>query len=304
MPSKNKSDFNTKGSYAKYMIEEEQKTRKDLFSDDDLGFEDLDFREQEVKNAPAAGSIREKMELLRKAAEERRVAKESLPEIETEFDGKLKAKTGRRKGVLALGTAICIFAVIGFITVLYLIGSGISTIVKNNSRLLRYDDIIAPVVYFDPAPFETFESLDIETSVYICLWETLKNNADNYSINENGKTVVPVADVDATAVRLFGSNVRLDYSLFEGNEKDIDYIAQENILEVFNTGIDGFTHKTLKIKKNGDQKEVVVGYIDPLADTEASVENTEVYSKKMVYIVKKDDATKKYYISAVREYTE
>ncbi|MBQ6569445.1 MAG: hypothetical protein IJL87_04230 [Clostridia bacterium] len=306
MASKNKgknTQYSDRGSYNKYMLEEEQLRRSSL-PDDDLLLDDPDIEEHQVrsKNAPAPGSIKEKMEQLRKAADERRKAKESLPKLEETFDGQLKTKTGRRKGVLALGIAICTFALIGLVTTVYLAASGITYLVKNNPALTRYDDIIAPVAYFDPAPFETLEGADAETLIYICLWETLTVNNEKYEISDNGKTVVPVADVDETAQRIFGSGARLDYSIFEGKETDIDYIPDSNTLEVFNTGIEGFTHKTLKVKGHGNEKEVTVGYIEP--DSYGIPDETQKkdeYAKKMIYIVKKDDSTGKWYVSAVRK---
>lgn len=305
MASNSRKRPNLNTNYEESILKEEQNARRDFFNDDDIENDENINENNRGYSYYQGRSKNSKVGELRNTVNAKREAEGSLPDFEKNFDGSLKTKTGRRKSAFFLGIVITVFAVIGFFNVVFWIGSGISAVIHDDSRLKKYDNVIAPVVYFDPAPFESWQGADAQTLVYICVWETISDNSSSdYEMNENGRVVIPVSDIASTAKRIFGSDIILDYNGFADEEAEIYYNSQTNNLEVLSAGVEGFEHKVLSVDKKKDVITAVVGYIEPFYEEDQSKTESGGFSKKMIYILKKDSETDNYYVSAVREYTE
>jgi len=305
MSKNSKNNLNRNRSYNEFVLKEEQQARRDFFNDDDIE-DELATHQNENSVYRSEKRVKAKVGSLRETMNARRQAEEKLPEINDAADISIKAKTGRRKSSFVLGIVIIVFALIGFCNVIYWIGSGVVAIIKDDSRLRKYDDVIAPVVYFDPLPFETWQGADGQTLVYISVWETISGENDSkYEMNDSGRTVIPANDVNSTAKRIFGPDVVLDYSLFTDEETEIYYNSETDNIEVLSTGVEGFEHTVLNIDKSKGTVTAIVGYIEPdLYGEDSKDKALESYSKKMIYILNKDKETDKYYVASVREYTE
>lgn len=289
--AKKKKDFYRSGSYDEMLVRSENTdTGKDFFADDDLEeAEAADYAQQEQGDS----AVRVKMDDIRNAVSER---KQKLRD-----KGIITAKTGHRRSAAPIGVLFTLFALIGLGTVIYLISSGISGWINDESRLKVYDDIIAPVVFFDPDTFETCQDPKMEKDILtISVWTTHSKNPDGFEVNaDNGRTIIPTADVMATAQRLFGPNVKLNYNAFsdeEGESASCIWNESDGTIEVLLANFEGFSHKVLDISKKKNTVTCTVGYISSYAD-----ESDNTYAKVMLYILTKNPATKEYYISAIRE---
>lgn len=289
--AKKKKDFYQSGSYDEMLARSEYTDRgQDFFADDDLDESESAVYALEEQNGNA---VKIKMDDIRNAVSERRQ--------QLRDKGIITAKTGHRKSAAPIGVIFTLFALIGLGTVVYAISAGISGWINDESRLQKYDDIIAPVVFFDPDTFETCQDPKMEKDILtIVVWTTHSKNPEGFEINsDNGRTIIPTSEVMATAQKLFGPNVMLNYNAFsdeEGESASCIWNESEGTIEVLLANFEGFSHKVLDISKKKNTVTCTVGYISSYGD-----ETDNTYAKVMLYILTKNPATKEYYISAIRE---
>lgn len=202
-----------------------------------------------------------------------------------------KSKGGKNSLAFPIGIIASILALVGLITV---ISFGINT-VKNISdktaEKKEYETILAPVVMFDPDPFDDLTQADVSQLLNCAVWSLLMSpeGTDKYSYSEgeNFGLEVPQKDIETHFINLFGTEIDIAsmFSSIDMSEYDILYDAalQSYILPI--TGVESaYTPKVYSIEKQGNSDILTVGYIGnkawvQIADGEYQAPEPDKYMK-------------------------
>lgn len=202
-----------------------------------------------------------------------------------------KSKGGKNSLAFPIGVIASILALVGLITV---ISFGINT-VKNISdktaEKKEYETILAPVVMFDPDPFDDLTQADVSQLLNCAVWSLLMSpeGTDKYSYSEgeNFGLEVPQKDIETHFINLFGTEIDIAsmFSSIDMSEYDILYDAalQSYILPI--TGVESaYTPKVYSIEKQGNSDILTVGYIGnkawvQIADGEYQAPEPDKYMK-------------------------
>lgn len=178
------------------------------------------------------------------------------------------AKTTKNKLAFPVGIIAAVLAVIGLITVIRFSADTFSNLSENSEEKKAYEKMLAPVVMFDPDPFDDLTQADVSQLLNSAVWALLMSDegADKYpySEGENFGIVVPQADIEKFFVGLFGNEIDIAsmHSSIDMSEYDISYDAaiKSYILPI--TGIESaYTPKVYDIEKQGSSLILSVGYI-------------------------------------------
>lgn len=178
------------------------------------------------------------------------------------------AKTKKNKLAFPVGIIAAILAVIGLITVIRFSADTFRNLTENAEEKKAYEKMLAPVVMFDPDPFDDLTQADVSQLLNSAVWALLMSDegADKYpySEGENFGIVVPQADIENFFVGLFGNEIDIAsmHSSIDMSEYDISYDAaiKSYILPI--TGIESaYTPKVYEIEKQGSSLILSVGYI-------------------------------------------
>lgn len=202
-----------------------------------------------------------------------------------------KSKGGKNSLAFPIGVIASILALVGLITV---ISFGINT-VKNISdktaEKKEYETILAPVVMFDPDPFDDLTQADVSQLLNCAVWSLLMSpeGTDKYSYSEgeNFGLEVPQKDIETHFINLFGTEIDIAsmFSSIDMSEYDIVYDAalQSYILPI--TGVESaYTPKVYSIENQGNSDILTVGYIGnkawvQIADGEYQAPEPDKYMK-------------------------
>ena len=118
------------------------------------------------------------------------------------------AKNNRKKNKLAFPVGIIagILAVIGLITVINFTVDTVKNFTDKTAEKAKYEEMLEPVVMFDPDPFDDLTQTDVSQLLNSAIWALLMSDegADRFSYSE-GETfglVVPQADIEIQFINL------------------------------------------------------------------------------------------------------
>ncbi len=181
-------------------------------------------------------------------------------------------KKGKNKLAFPIGIIAGILAVIGLITVINFTVDTIANFTDNSAEKAEYEEMLKPVVMFDPDPFDDLTQADVSQLLNSAVWALLMSDegADKYPYSE-GETfgiVVPQEDIEGYFISLFGTEIDIAslHSSIDMSEYEISYDAalKSYILPI--TGVESaYTPKVYDIEKQGSSKILSVGYIGNLA---------------------------------------
>jgi hypothetical protein len=205
----------------------------------------------------------------------------------------VKKKGHRRKLAAPVGGMFVALALIGVITVA-VASIRLTTGVLDNDREKRmFENIIRPVVMFNPLPFETPEAIGMEDLLRYSMWAALQSEKRaSYEVGGSMELIVPATDLDVAAARLFGPEVALTHRLFSDNATFYAYNEEENVYNVpVGASLYVYSPMVYEITKEGEFFRLLVGYIPPTnawtADYgEAEAEGEPVPDKYMIYIMR------------------
>ena len=178
------------------------------------------------------------------------------------------AKAKKNKLAFPVGIIATLLAIIGLISVIRFSADTVKNLADNTAEKAEYEKMLAPVVMFDPDPFDDLTSADVSQLLNSAVWALLMSDegADKYpySEGENFGIVVPQADIEKYFVSLFGTEIDIAsmHSSIDMSEYDISYDAalKSYILPI--TGIESaYTPKVYEIEKQGSSLILSVGYI-------------------------------------------
>jgi hypothetical protein len=126
-----------------------------------------------------------------------------------------------------------------------------------------FENLVRPVVMFDPAPFETPTDISSENLLAYSMWSTLMGEKrETYTYSDAGELIVPASDLDVAAARLFGPEVVLEHHSFGDWET---YYAYDETSGVYRmpvvTQLNVYTPYVEEITKQDDLYELRVGYV-------------------------------------------
>ena len=208
-----------------------------------------------------------------------------------------------------LGYVVISLALVGFCTLVFLGVKGVGMIFDNSDKMLEYQKMISTVVMHDPAPFDDPANAGTELLLQSAAWAVIKNeNADRYSYDESGAMLIPAADLDLYAAKIFGTDVKLTHQTF-GSNTDLEFTYNEETA-MYKVPVVGmlayYTPYVTNMKRSGDTILLKVGYVSGtnawLGDINGQVYIPEV-EKYMLYTLEKNDKDS-YVLQSVAEYTE
>ena len=204
-----------------------------------------------------------------------------------------KNKRNGKKNPLAMpvGIIASILAVIGLITVIRFSVDTIGNFTDKTADKQKYEEMLTPVVMFDPDPFDDLTQADVSQLLNSAVWALLMSDegADKYPYSEGEifGIVVPQADIEQYFVSLFGTEIDIAslHSSIDMSEYEITYDAalKSYILPI--TGVESaYTPKVYEIEKQGSSLVLSVGYIANTAwvqieDGEYAAPNPDKYMK-------------------------
>lgn len=195
----------------------------------------------------------------------------------------------RNRYAAPIGGVFIILCFVGFFTVASFCLNITKGLLDNSRKKQEYETMLLPVVIFDPVPFEDPVNIDNASLLQYCIWATaLGDKREQYEYDDNNMVVIPASDIDVTALRLFGPDVKLDHRSFGDLENS--YLYEEDIrsYHVPIITMTGFaTPKVEEINKtSGDVIELKMGYVPPstILDLDASGNIQEPEPQKyMIY---------------------
>lgn len=199
----------------------------------------------------------------------------------------------RKKNKLAfpVGVIAIILAVIGLVTVVRFSVDTVNGLTDKTAAKKEYEQMLKPVVMFDPDPFDDLTQADVSQLLNSAVWALLmsEDGAEKYPYSE-GETfgiIVPQADIEKYFVNLFGTEIDIAsmHSTIDMSDYDITYDAalKSYILPI--TGVESaYTPKVYGIEEQGSSLILSVGYIGnsawvQVADGEFTAPEPDKYMK-------------------------
>lgn len=200
-------------------------------------------------------------------------------------------KTKKNKFAFPVGIIAIILAIIGLITVVRFSVDTVQNLTDKTVQKKEYEQMLKPVVMFDPDPFDDLTRADVSQLLNSAVWALLmsEDGADKYpySEGENFGIIVPQADIETYFISLFGTEIDIAsmHSSIDMSDYDITYDAalKSYILPI--TGVESaYTPKVYEIEKQGSSLILSVGYIGnnawvQVADGEYSAPEPDKYMK-------------------------
>lgn len=215
-----------------------------------------------------------------------------------------RKRKGRRRYGVAVGTIVLLLALVGVVFLAVSLGQTIHSKLSDDSYLRDYDRFLAPVVMQDPVPFEQIASANPEMVMTASLWRAIfdKGGEGYANYDQEGRSLVPLADVQAACLSLFGPDCTLQPQS-PAEESFFTYSAEDQQFHVapYSTQ-SAYSAYTESAKKDGELTVLRVGYVSPAddyrADPTGQTKPTPV--KWMEYLLKANPESGDFYVYAVR----
>ena len=216
----------------------------------------------------------------------------------------------RKKNKLAfpLGVLTVILAIIGLIATVTFSVDTVKNLTDKTADKKEYEQMLKPVVMFDPDPFDDLTQADVSQLLNSAVWALLmsEDGADKYpySEGENFGIVVPQADIEKYFISLFGTEIDIAsmHSSIDMSDYDIIYDAalKSYILPI--TGVESaYTPKIYDIEKQGSSLILSVGYIGNSAWVQvADGEYTAPEADKFMKITLRERSGGIMYVSSIQ----
>lgn len=181
-------------------------------------------------------------------------------------------RKSKNRAAVPVGIIAIILAVIGLITVIGFVSDGIKDLTDKTQEKLEFEEMLKPVVMFDPDPFDDLTQADVSQLLNCAVWSLLMSEEGtekySYSQGEVFGIVVPQQDIENHFVSLFGTEIDIasKHAVTDMSMYDISYDAalKSYILPI--TGVESaYTPKVYDIQEKGSSYILSVGYIGSTA---------------------------------------
>lgn len=273
---------------------ESEKDKEAKMLDSEQGKSSEKAEEQEEQNSSSEDSLQQSKQEETNLNGKEKTASEKDRNNQGKSFAKEKArqKTRKRKysAAVPIGGFFVLLAVIGLITVIVFGVRATENLIDNSKQKKEFENIILPVLMFDPVPFEDPNEMGDLALLRSSIWSAIIDNNEKYVIGDGNMVSVPKSDVDVACNKLFGSSVTLKHQSFE------DYLSIYSFDEETQTyyvPVDAtvlYTPQVEEITRNGDVFELTVGYLAPDNQWMQNIRGETgepVPSKYMIYEMKK-----------------
>ncbi len=177
-------------------------------------------------------------------------------------------KSGKNKLAFPIGIIILILAVVGTVSTVKFAVDSVKNMTDDTADKKKYEEMLKPVVMFDPDPFDDLKQADVSQLLNSAVWALLMSDEGTekypYSEGEVFGIIVPQEDIEKHFVSLFGTEIDIAsmHDSVDMSAYDITYDAalKSYILPI--TGIESaYTPKVYEIEEKGSTVILSVGYI-------------------------------------------
>lgn len=181
-------------------------------------------------------------------------------------------KSGKNKLAFPIGIIVLILAVVGIISTIKFAVDSVKKMTDDSADKLKYEQMLKPVVMFDPDPFDDLKQADVSQLLNSAVWSLLMSDEGTekypYSEGDVFGIIVPQEDIEKHFVSLFGTEIDIAsmHDLIDMSTYDITYDAalKSYILPI--TGVESaYTPKVYEIEEKGSSVILSVGYISNMA---------------------------------------
>ena len=192
-------------------------------------------------------------------------------------------KKSRNKLAFPIGIIVLILAVVGAVSTVRFAADSIKKLTDDTAEKLKYEQMLEPVVMFDPDPFDDLNQADVSQLLNSAVWALLMSDEGTekypYSEGDVFGIVVPQEDIEKYFVSLFGTEIDIAsmHATVDMSAYDIAYDAalKSYILPI--TGVESaYTPKVYEIDKKGSSVILSVGYIGSKAWAQVADDGYEV----------------------------
>lgn len=212
-------------------------------------------------------------------------------------------KRRKNKYAAPIGGIFIILAAIGLITVMVQSFNMTRKIMDNSSQLERFENILRPVIMFDPVPFDNVEQADETMLLKSSVWSAIldKANRDEFDYSD-GIMQLTASDIDVACAKLFGASVKLNHHTFGDYDSTYYYDQDTKTYQIpLTVQTEFYTPKIQEVSSKDDIVSLVVGYIppeNPLTSAIKGQSKKESPDKYMTYELKK--VKNNYYVKAIK----
>ena len=182
-------------------------------------------------------------------------------------------------------------AFVGLISVVVLSINFTNRMLDNQDEKERLENIIRPVLMWDPPPFENPADVSPIMLLHFSMWAALMDENANYQLNENQEMEVPASDLDVAATRLFGPDVTLRHRTFGEYEQSFYFDAVRRIYYVpANVQLFLYSPRVISIERSGDLYHLLVGYVPPTGAFTTNLHGARgqpAPEKYMIYVMRR-----------------
>ena len=183
----------------------------------------------------------------------------------------MKEKTNKgvkSKLAFPIGIIVLILAVVGAISTVKFAADSIKKMADNSADKQKYEQMLKPVVMFDPDPFDDLKQADVSQLLNSAVWALLmsEEGTEKYPYSEGDVfgIIVPQEDIEKYFISLFGTEINIAsmHDSIDMSAYDIVYDAalKSYILPI--TGVESaYTPKVYEIEEKGSSVILSVGYI-------------------------------------------
>lgn len=227
----------------------------------------------------------------------------AIPEEALPYDLRaIRAKRKKRHAAL-LGGFLIFLSLVGAITVIQKTVDLVFYFTDSTRDKEMFEQLIRPVVMFDPVPFDSIEAASETSLLQASVWGTLLGQEQKtYDTDETGMLLVPASDLDVTAARLFGPEVKLVHQTFGDIEMTFPYDENKQLYHVPTYGYLGmYTPQVEHITKQNGYTVLKVNYMLPgnvwNFNEKGVLEETDGVAKTRYYVMLQNKSG--YYIAAI-----
>ncbi|MEA5051228.1 MAG: hypothetical protein VB021_07110 [Oscillospiraceae bacterium] len=222
---------------------------------------------------------------------------------DTPVTKKERKKRRQRRRRQFVGLMVFVLCVVGAATII----TGAVTLAKHyfseEENYGDYEQLIAPIVSLDPAPFSSIDKADKNILLEAAIWAALDyEDTSKYSLDEYGAILLPSVDVDTYITKMYGPSFKIEHATFSDLDLEYKYDDATGCYTIPVTSQSGsYTPKIQSITTSGNTKVLTVAYMQnqgSAAETVASGSDVQSAVKTMEYVMLRDSSG--YYLYAIR----
>jgi len=215
-----------------------------------------------------------------------------------------KKRKGQSKLAFPLGLAVIIFAIVGVVFAVNAGIDGVKKLTDNSAKKIEYENMLIPVVMYDPDMFDDVSSAKLDQLTVCAVWGIIKdkkNYPGKYETDDQGNIMIPAEDVEKEFAKLFGTDVIPTHIGVKGNFDEFAFNEQSRCYLVTSAGtVPIYTPKVVEIDKTSNTVVLTVGYLAAEAWAQDSAGNfIQPEPSKYVKVTLREN-NNGYYISAMQ----